>query len=91
MTSLQKEYFKLNNLPTSKIKDILLASSAIPVVFPPQSIDGKKYIDGGLPHPYGDNTPTIKVYEEGCSIIFVVHLDPQDRTDTSLYPKAKII
>jgi predicted acylesterase/phospholipase RssA len=34
--------------------DALLASSAIPVAFPPLKIDGSLYIDGGV----GNNTPT---------------------------------
>lgn len=91
LSNWHTEYFKLNNLTTSKIKDVLLASSAIPLVFPPQIIDGHKYVDGGLPHPFGDNTPIIRVYEEGCAIILVVHLDPDNRTDPSIFPGTRII
>lgn len=46
-------YINANNEPKEKLLDLLLASSAIPLVFPPVEINGKTYIDGG----FFDNLP----------------------------------
>lgn len=63
-------YFKLNNYSFKTIKKILLASSAIPVLFPPENIKGSLYIDGGI----ADNSPIKALKNEGCSDIIIVHL-----------------
>ena len=63
-------YFKINEFVESIKKDILLASSAIPVVFPEHPIEGSYYIDGGL----GDNLPVEPLFKyEKCDLVFLVH------------------
>lgn len=53
-------------------KKILLASSAIPVLFESVNIDGDFYVDGGVK---GDNTPIWPLLQyENLSAIIVVHL-----------------
>lgn len=63
-------YFKLNGYDTETIKKILLATSAIPIIFPKEEIEGKYYYDGGIK----DNSPITPLYEEGCTDIIVIHL-----------------
>jgi len=84
---LNVEYFKLNGLPQEKIVKILLASSAIPVVFKPESIDGRVYTDGGV----RDILPVKPLYDEGYRRFITVSLDPHRRVDRSKFPEAKFI
>jgi NTE family protein len=46
----------------------LLASSAIPAVYPPVEIDGRPYVDGGV----ADNTPLSQAIELGADAIYVL-------------------
>ena len=83
------KYFKLNGLMPSEIKKILIASSAIPVVFPNQKIGDDIYIDGGVSGSKG-NIPIKPLYDEGYRNIIVVCLNEGDRIDRSLYDGAYI-
>jgi len=51
----------------------VLASMAIPGVFPPVWIDGAAYVDGGL----SMNTPLKPAIQAGADVIHVVYLDPK--------------
>lgn len=67
----------------------LLASTAIPAVFPPVKIDGKIYIDGGCEVRGGDNTPLnpICTHHPNIKIVIVVYLD--DRAHIDVIRRAK--
>lgn len=82
--------FLLNDESSKKAKNIVLASSAMPFIFPQEEIDGKKYYDGGLP-VVGDNVPVDPVYEENCDIIIAVLLNRHDYIKTEKYPNSKFI
>jgi len=62
--------FCLNGRSKNEIVDIVLASSAIPLVFESVTINGVKYRDGYMV----DNNPVRLLKEQGCNIIFVVPL-----------------
>lgn len=62
--------FCLNGKSKEEILKIVLASSAIPVVFEPVVINGIKYRDGYMV----DNNPVRLLKEKGCKLIFVVPL-----------------
>ena len=62
--------FCLNGKSKDEIVNIVLASSAIPVVFEPVTINGVKYRDGYMV----DNNPVKTLKDQGCSLIFVVPL-----------------
>lgn len=67
----------LNTCPPEKIPSVILASAAIPYVFPAVEIEGDRYHDGGVPWEKkvgSDNIPITPVYEEGCRTILVVHM-----------------
>src|SRR5690606_23310664 len=81
---------KMNGLTPNEIEKHLLATSAIPGVFPPEEIEGNLYYDGGLP-VVGDNNPIQPVYREGCNLIIVISLDRSSVLDKDKYPKANII
>ncbi len=74
MPTLSKTYFEINGCCPNKTKSILCATSAIPIIFPPENIDGVKYIDSGIPF-VGEYLPIRALYERGCDAVIVVHLD----------------
>ena len=68
------EYFQLQQYTEEQMLELLLASSALPFIFPPVDINGQKYWDGGLK----DNVPISPLYDLGYRKLLVVHLDQQD-------------
>ncbi len=52
------------------IYTLLLASAAIPLAFPKQTIEGQPYVDGGL----ADNIPFGALARQGCTHVIVIHL-----------------
>lgn len=53
----------------------LLASAALPAVYPPVEIDGRTYIDGGVI----ENVPIARAVELGCRTIYILHMGPHGR------------
>lgn len=92
-TKLQKNgekkavYFRLKGEEPEKIKKILLASSALPVLYESVEIDGEEYRDGGLT----DNLPVMPAYVAGFRKIIVVLLSKDTVFDPSLYPDCEMI
>lgn len=82
-----KIYFKVQDYSEDTIKDILLASSAIPGIYDAVEINGRLYLDGGL----NDNVPITPVYNEGCDVIIVVRLCSEDIIDHSQFPGVQMI
>ncbi len=81
--------FDLRSYSSEDIKTILLASSAIPLIFDSVSFEGTTYYDGGLPY-VGDNIPIAPLYEQGITTIVVVHLSQTALIDRTQYPGANI-
>lgn len=81
------ERFQLSGMEPEEIERILLASSAIPVIFPMETIDKTKYYDGGF-FLGGDNVPIQPLYDEGYRKLVVVHLDERK---TERYDDAEMI
>jgi NTE family protein len=52
------------------VEDAILASAALPAVFPPVVIDGEPYIDGGVV----DNVPISRAVALGAKHIYVLHV-----------------
>jgi len=75
-------YPLLNELSAEEKRQWLLATSAIPVVFPSIEINKVKYADGGvLPRPLSDNTPYKPLIEQhNCTHIINVHLEREADT-----------
>lgn len=89
-SELKAERFKLDHYSENEIATLLLASSAIPAIFPYINFHGKKYCDGGIPY-VGDNVPIQPLYDMKIKNIIVVHLGQKDTVDKSKYPNARII
>ena len=63
----------LNGLPPEKIRDVLLATSAMPLAYKNEWIGGKKYVDGGVTGL--GNIPVEPLYSAGCRRILIVSLN----------------
>lgn len=86
-TNMDTEYFKLNDCEKEKIKTILLATSALPLVFGTEIIDDIEYVDGGIV----ENIPILPLYEAGYKKIIAVHLRKGYIIDKNPFPGLKII
>ena len=65
-------YFKWSDYFDFELKKkILLASSALPIIFESVEIDNERYVDGGA---NGDNTPIRPLENKGLDYIIVIHL-----------------
>lgn len=53
-------------------REMIMASAAIPGIFPPVKIDGVAYVDGGAVM----NTPLNCAIKAGATTLFVIYLDP---------------
>ena len=74
LKNIDAEYFKLNNKSAKEIKEIMMATSAIPVIFGRQRIEDVDYIDGGVELLKGNNLPLKPLYEENCDEIIAINL-----------------
>lgn len=79
------EYISLSEVSPDDARQFLLASSAMPYIYPPEIIHGNVYRDGGL----ADNVPIYPMTSVGADNLIVVKLEPDDKVDTSLYSKFK--
>ena len=83
----EAKYFKLNYMPVDDMKKILLASSALPIIYSPVDIDGRMYRDGGLK----DNLPIEPLYRDGIRHFIVIGLSTERRIDYERYPDAEFV
>lgn len=84
------QYFRLNYEPPGRIRSYLLASSAIPLVFGAEIIDGFEYADGGIGFP-AEHTPVQPVYDFGCDLIIVVYTEQTQVINAGRFPNARIV
>lgn len=68
---------ELNPLPLERQREVLLATSALPVVYESVQIDGKRYVDGGFVP--SDNIPVEALYRRGCRNILISSLSENFR------------
>ena len=68
----EPRYFDFRDLSDGLVWQAIRASAAIPGLFPPVSIDGEIYIDGGVVM----NTPIKPAIDAGADEIHVISLDP---------------
>lgn len=86
----QARYLPFNGASQERIERILLATSAMPLIFAPVEIDGQRYTDGGA-GARPDRAPVRPVYEAGCDRIIVIHLDRLSRVNPAHFPNAELL
>ena len=74
------DYYCLNNRNVKEISKIVLASSALPLVYEPVRIHHFEYRDGGC----RDNTPCTPLIRSGFRKLIVVHLSERGRMDPTV-------
>jgi len=77
----------LNNKSKEEAIDIMLATSALPVIYSKVSINDKKYMDGGL----ADNLPVAPLYDNGFRKLLIIGLSAKQRIDKVQYPTKELI
>lgn len=87
---LKVRRFDLRDYTAEDAQAILLASSAIPLIFDAVKFQGEMYYDGGIPL-VGDNVPVKPLYEQEIEYLVVVHLAQDTLLDRSAYPNAKLL
>ena len=81
-------YFRINDQQPSTAREMILASAALPCIFPPVPVDGRDYSDGGwhlIPGRRLDNTPIEPLHKAGCSVIIAVMLSRDEQIDRSRF------
>ncbi len=81
------EYRKLSDYDTETIKKLLLASTALPVMYESVEIDGNHYRDGGLL----DNEPIQPLYDAGIRQFIVIGLKHGKILNTEKWQDAQFI
>ena len=76
---------KVKSMMNDYLKDILLASSAMPVIYEAVKINGKEYLDGGLT----DNEPIKPLYDLGVRRFIIIGLDNNKIFEHYKYPGAE--
>ena len=76
-------YVPLNVLDRSEVKDVAIASSKIPLVYPKSSIRNKSLVDGSVK----DVVPARPLIDAGFKKIIVVRLDYHRMRKSSMRPK----
>lgn len=87
----ESRYFWLEGRPYDEAVRLVAASCALPVIFPPVEMGGKRYCDGGMTPPYsdkknGDKIPLAPLAGLELDAILVIYLTPYDKVDKSLVP-----
>lgn len=81
------EYRRIQDYDIEMIKSILLASTALPLVYEAVEIDGAYYRDGGI----CDNEPIQPLYDAGIRQFIVIGMTQGKVLDTSKWPDASFI
>ena len=81
------KYCTLNHRSDKDIKDYLLATSAIPIIYAPIEIEGKLYRDGGIK----DNLPIKPLYDDGMRNFIVVGLSQNTKINYADFPDATFV
>ena len=80
-------YLKLNGKTNEEIKQILLITSAMPIIYEPIVMNGLVYRDGGA----ADNLPIKPLYDMGIRQFIVVLLSKDTNVHTELFPGAEFL
>ena len=87
MNKFDVDYLSLNGRNEKDIKNILLATSALPIIFNSEEVDGNRYMDGGIK----DNVPIKPLYDRGYRTFIVVHLSRDSMIYKEKFEDANII
>jgi NTE family protein len=84
----RSEIMCINRMPLPDARNAVLASAALPLVFPARRIETTFFRDGGLG---GDNVPIRALIDEGCRVVIVVHLSQRPVLRIAEHPDLPLI
>lgn len=95
LSKTNAEYIYLNNKTPIQVREIVLATSALPFIYPKRRIEESEYYDGG----WADNTPIKPLYDTGIRDFIVIYLENNNRNklnkkfkkEEEKFPDANII
>lgn len=85
--SMTAEYRRLSDFDEDTIKRILLASTALPLIYEAVEIGGNYYRDGGI----CDNEPIKPLYDAGIRQFIVIGLNHEKNFDSSKWKDASFV
>ncbi|MBP5608891.1 MAG: patatin-like phospholipase family protein [Lachnospiraceae bacterium] len=74
MEAGRPEYILLNPLKYNKMKNTVLASSAVPYIYSRRHVNGMECVDGD----FSDKTPYIPLINSGCDVVIILHLNTRE-------------
>lgn len=83
----EAKYMKLNGKSNEDIKQILLASSCMPLIYEPVVMNGLTYRDGGLT----DNLPVKPLYDMGIRQFIVILLSDKGTVPVEKFPGSRFL
>lgn len=88
LLKVKGEWLRVQDVYThEQVFQLLLASAAVPLCFPPREVNNKHYVDGML----WDNVPIGALAEQGATHVIVVHLENGSHFDRTEFPNLTII
>ena len=75
LTKTNAEYICLENKTPAQVRDVVLASAALPFIYPKKKLGNAEFYDGG----WADNVPIKPLYELGIRDFIVVYLENNRR------------
>lgn len=87
-TGTKSDWLCIQNFDSHEhVYNLLLASAALPIMFPRRVVNEQVYIDGGL----ADNVPLGALAARGCNVAIVVHLSNGNLWNRHKFPNQTII
>ena len=80
-------WVRIQDLDEDQIHNALLASAAIPLIFPVRRVAGGFFVDGG----FGDNTPLGALTPDVCRKVCVIHLSDGSTWSRHDFPNQTVI
>lgn len=87
------EFVHVQGLEPAQQRTALMASAAIPLLFTPGEVNGRRYSDGGQGgwQKVQGNTPIAPLLRAGCNLVIVTHLSDGSLWSRHDFPDATIL
>jgi NTE family protein len=87
----RSEILRLNDYPEAAIRDAVLASAALPFIFPPRVIGDLQYFDGAFGGRSNHALACALASEDLCDVLVIVHVHPRTVVHAELPNRAPCI
>ncbi|MDR6774855.1 patatin-like phospholipase family protein [Azospirillum sp. BE72] len=93
LPTAESEFLDIQSLAPDRRIQAILASAAIPLLFGPQRVGDRMYVDGGIGGGAScqGNTPATPLVDAGCTHLIVSHLSEATLWNRRKFPDTEII